>query len=125
MILPAAALYAVSRWINPGESPEVIGKMGLVVVTAFERQGCPGYIHFFVKGSHRTLKTAQAAPGLRRHADLFAENLGEPATAYSHRPGAAGNVEAFTPEQMDRMIDQFGTPRAFRDKSLQKGVQSA
>src|ERR1700678_4215016 len=117
-------LGGIGGWVDTGERAEIIGEVGLVVVTAFERQRCPGYVHLFLKSSHRKLKTAQAGPRLRRHTDLFAENLGETASADSNRPGAVGNVEAFTLEHMDRMIDQLGPPRAFRDKSLQEAVQS-
>jgi hypothetical protein len=124
VILPAAALHGIGSWVDTGERPEIIGEMGLIVVSAFERQGCPGYVQLFVKSSHRNLKTAKAAPHLRRHTGRFAENLGESATAYSNRLGATGNVETFSPEQMDRMIDQPGTPRALRDKSLQENVES-
>jgi len=97
--------------------------MRLVVVSTAECQLGPRHVDPVVQSSHGGLKAAYAAPRFGAQTDLFSKHLGESPLAYSDGSGALGNAETFFPEEMHRLIDQFGTPCAWMKTSGQENFQ--
>src|ERR1700756_3858145 len=65
----------VRRDVDAGEGAKLIRKVRLVVIPAVEGQLRPGHLGAAVERAHRVLEALDAAPHLRREADLFAKKL--------------------------------------------------
>jgi hypothetical protein len=115
---PAGAVGGVGGGIDSGEGAELVGEVGLVVVTAVKGELGPAYVDSDVELMNGALEALDAAPDFGREADCFAEDLGKATLAPADLPcgfANAGDVgDAF--ELTESEVDFCGTGRiAARD----------
>lgn len=81
MIAPRAAGSGVGGGAYAGEGSEVVGEVGLIVITASESEFGPGDVYTVMELVDGLLETLDATVKLGWYADVFAKELREPAGA--------------------------------------------
>jgi hypothetical protein len=81
VIAPRTAGSGVGGGAYAREGAEVVGEVGLVVITTSESEFGPGDVGTVMELVNGLLKTLDAAVKLGWYADVFAEELREPAGA--------------------------------------------
>ena len=81
MIQVLGSAGQILRWGQPGELAKVVYEMGLIVISATERDIGPIDLLFTMDGRQNFLEALHPAERLRRQTHLFMKNLDEAALA--------------------------------------------